>query len=394
MEKTMIVAVVGQNGPEAGGKFGFMGEAPLLRLETESGHLIEGKHGHRVWACKAATTDFAWYPIEELQQTDFVQYRLGDNLWGTNEVANNVVQAYVKDAASLEEVPRVIRTAAEPHVVAFLSAVFGHGAVQSREFKTTQTAIDIHLMLCNLGYTAVRIEKTVKRGVLDTTPRQMFSRVKASTVLGGAHPTYDINVPGSSTIVTNGIVSHNSDVRLKHTSRALSAAPFSPKPDKNKDYNESEASVEFDGKDVYRYVVIKAIKNKLWTPQRQAPLRIWVEDGSGTARGFDPVFDTIWYLVNTGQMAGTRKSFKLNLHKKGAGAKPITWEHLKRWVLGDKATMTKICQALGYKPFSIRTFCFSQMASGISEELYLEHLNSKNKNGSEEEEGSGGGDDE
>ncbi len=169
-----------------------------------------------------------------------------------------------------------------------------------------------------------------------------------------------------------------SDVRLRQTSRSLSAAPFSPKADKNEDYNESEPSTEFPGNnDIYRYVHVKAIKNKLWTPQRSCFIRLWVRDGNGQARGIDPVFDTIAYLRDTGQILGTRKSFKLNLNKLGPAAKPMTWAQIKQWVLGDNATKAKASQYAGYKPMNLRAFCFKQIKDGTAEDLYIKVKNSK-----------------
>lgn len=163
-----------------------------------------------------------------------------------------------------------------------------------------------------------------------------------------------------------------SDVRIRQTSRALSAAPFQPKAGK-KTYDEQEPSVEFEGLDTYRYVNIKAIKNKLWTPQRDCFIRLWVEDGSGTARGIDPVFDTVYYLKATNQLSGKRAGFKLNLEGLGQGARAIPWQTLKKWILGDKETMTNISKAMGYKPMSIRAFCFKQIADGTGERLYVEN---------------------
>lgn len=169
-----------------------------------------------------------------------------------------------------------------------------------------------------------------------------------------------------------------SDVRIKHTSRALSAAPFKATADK--DFNEQERSVEFEGGfDKYRYVSIAAVKNKLAMPGRKSFLRIWIEDGSGTARGLDPVFDTVYYLQQTGQLSGNRKKFTLNLNKLGAGKRPVTWEIMKKWVLGDKTMMSKISAALGYKPMSIRKFCFEQIASGVADTLFTKNKNSKTK---------------
>lgn len=169
-----------------------------------------------------------------------------------------------------------------------------------------------------------------------------------------------------------------SDVRIRQTSRSLSAAPFSPKADKKFDFNETERSVEFpEGMDVYRYVHLKAIKNKLWTPQRTGFIRLWVRDGNGAARGIDPVFDTIVYLKRTGQLSGTRKAFKLKLQELGNSKASLTWEELKRWVLGDKEAMTKISTKAGFKPMDLRKFCFRQMKSGVGETLFIENENSK-----------------
>lgn len=162
-----------------------------------------------------------------------------------------------------------------------------------------------------------------------------------------------------------------SDVRFRQTSRSLSAAPFSPKAGK-KTYDEQEPSAETDGFDTYRYVMVKAHKNKLWTPQREVLIRIWVEDATGTARGLDPMFDTAQYLKLTGQLIGQRKGFKLDLAGLGKASKPVPWAVMKKWVLGDKETMSKISTALGYKPMSIRAFCFKQMKDGVGEQLYVD----------------------
>ena len=164
-----------------------------------------------------------------------------------------------------------------------------------------------------------------------------------------------------------------SDVRFRQTSRALSAAKayFSPKPGKGT-FNEVEQSVESKGKDEYRYVSVKAIKNKLWVPNRQALLRVWIHDGKGVARGIDPVFDTAFYLKETGQISGRRDKLILDLDGFGKAKKPITWEQFKLWVLGDKNAMKGISGICGYKAMSIRKFCFSQLAKGVGERLYVE----------------------
>lgn len=179
-----------------------------------------------------------------------------------------------------------------------------------------------------------------------------------------------------------------SDVRIRQTSRAVSAAPFKAQATCKTTFNELEKSVEgHAGVDSYRYVHVKANKNKHWTPNRECFFRIWVEDGAGVARGLDPVFDVISYLKETGQLSGgvKRKNFKLDLKGAGKATKPVDWTTLKRWVLGDKETMTKISKDLGYKPMSLRAFCFKQVESGTAEAMYVEYHNSKQKDTEEDE---------
>jgi RecA/RadA recombinase len=185
-----------------------------------------------------------------------------------------------------------------------------------------------------------------------------------------------------------------SDVRIRQTSRALSAAPFKVQETCKTTFNELEKSVEYKGKDSYRYVHVKAIKNKHWTPNRECFFRIWVEDASGVARGLDPVFDVICFLKETGQLSGKRKAFKLELHGLGKAKKPVDWMTLKRWVLGDKDTMTQISKELGFKPMSLKAFCFKQMEKGVAEELYVAYQSAKDAGKKDKDEEDDEGDDE
>lgn len=177
----------------------------------------------------------------------------------------------------------------------------------------------------------------------------------------------------------------NSDVRIQWTPLA-SNLPFNPKFDAD-DRREHEPSVEFEGTDRYRYVRFKAIKNKLWTPGRKGFVRLWEEDGSGEARGFDPFFDTLFYLRETGQLTGkNRKNMYLNLKGLGEGKKVISWQQLKEWVLGDKTKMTEHSTRMGYKPMDLRRWCFRQLASGVGEELYVAKRNAKKSKSMDDDE--------
>lgn len=175
----------------------------------------------------------------------------------------------------------------------------------------------------------------------------------------------------------------NSDVRVRNTSRA-SGYPLWAK-NFDKEFREQEKSVEFEGLDKYRYVHSKALKNKLWTPGRSGWFRIWIEDGSGTARGFDPFFDTMIYLKETGQLVGKGRmvnkgggsgGLSLNLDKLGKG-KPLNWSDYKKWVLGDKEAMVEVSKRAGFKPMSLRALCFKQVADGTAERLYLAQRDAK-----------------
>lgn len=167
----------------------------------------------------------------------------------------------------------------------------------------------------------------------------------------------------------------NSDVRCWFTSRS-SGMPYNPKFD-TEERVEIERSVEFpDGKDRYRYIQVSPKKNKLSQPGRKHWLRLWVQDGSGEARGFDPFFDTVFYLRETGQLkARNRKSMQLNLHGLDEVKKTIDWMKLKTWILGTKEQKIEISKSLGLKPMDLRAFCFRQMQKGEGESLYIQVKN-------------------
>jgi RecA/RadA recombinase len=163
----------------------------------------------------------------------------------------------------------------------------------------------------------------------------------------------------------------NSDVRCKFTPRA-SGMPLWPTFNSENKYEE-ELSVEGQGTDKYRYIQLHTKKNKLWTPNRKAWIRIWAEDYKAEGRGFDPVFDTACYLYYTGQLVGRgRKSMKLTFKEQTVA---IKWLQLKKWVLGDRTAMKEVCAELGFaKPFSIRRECFKQMESGTAEKMYSDWM--------------------
>ncbi len=166
-----------------------------------------------------------------------------------------------------------------------------------------------------------------------------------------------------------------SDVRIWNTKRG-SGMPFNAVFDKDEGM-EIEKSVTGSGRDTYRYILSKTVKNKLWTPGRKGWFRIWAEDAEGNGCGFDPFFDTMVYLRETGQMLGNeRRKLKLNIDGMGEAKKPANWMQLKTWVLGTKEQKVQICKELGFaKAFDLRPYCFKQVASGKGEELYVKKRN-------------------
>ncbi len=169
-----------------------------------------------------------------------------------------------------------------------------------------------------------------------------------------------------------------SDARIKHMARAVSAVKDATQAEGGQEH---EASVEFpDSKDIYRYISIKAEKNKLSTPYLSGFIRLWITDGAGNARGFDPVFDTYEYLKATGQVSfGVMKRTKIviKLHGQPPASKPIDWMDFKRLILGTKEEIKTICKKAGLsKPVRLRPFCFKQLQKGDGLDLYLENKKS------------------
>lgn len=172
-----------------------------------------------------------------------------------------------------------------------------------------------------------------------------------------------------------------SDVRVRLYPR-VSGIPYNPKFESG---FETEPSVTGEGIDTYRYVLAKAIKNKLSVPNRTSWLRVWVSDSEGNARGYDPVWDSLFYLNQTGQVSGVRKKLVLNLQGLGEAKRAITYEEFKVLILGTKEEWEPIYNKIGYKTIAMRKGLFSQMKKGTAEELYITNRNSKSKANDDED---------
>lgn len=146
-----------------------------------------------------------------------------------------------------------------------------------------------------------------------------------------------------------------SDVRLRMQPRVMNAAPGITA----KGAVLEEKSIS-GGTDTYRFVHVRAHKNKLSVPNLEGWLRLWITDSNGEARGFDPAYDTWRYLVNTGQCGGKMNAMKLSIQGHEC-KRTVTWMQFKKLVLGSKAVMKEVYDELGMKPFHLRKFCIDQL---------------------------------
>lgn len=175
---------------------------------------------------------------------------------------------------------------------------------------------------------------------------------------------YDFNMPISKTVVTGGVISHNSDVRFRMSPRAI---PDTFKDKTAKGMMFSEPSIEFDeGSDKYRFINALGIKNKLGGFQHMDTLlRLWVQDGDGQARGFDPVFDTWNFLKMLDLVSGQRNNMKFDERCPLHGAKDCTWLNFKVLILGTPKEIKEMCKHMGLsKPIKIREWCTKLIQSG------------------------------
>lgn len=170
-----------------------------------------------------------------------------------------------------------------------------------------------------------------------------------------------------------------SDVRIKSTSRG--SAPYGFILDKGI-MEEKSVTVE-NGKDIYRFIVLKTTKNKLGgIPNREVWARVWITDGEGRARGFDPVFDTFEYLKQLGYVDGTRNNLKFHPDVPLHGAKKLGYEEFKVLVLGNRQQIEEVCRQTGLsKAGNIRAWCAKHCASGKGPKRYKDQvvLSSKEK---------------
>lgn len=182
-----------------------------------------------------------------------------------------------------------------------------------------------------------------------------------------------------------------SSARWRHTARV----PPHKNPATIKGGVEREPSALYDrASDTYRYVHVKNIKNKHFTPYQEFWQRVWVDDGTGMAHGFDPVYDTINYLKYTGQLICPEKfngGTPMQLRMDGMPAIKLSYMDFKQLILVKGAALQPVLTALRMqKNPMIRERCFAQIKAGKGTELMFYTIaNPPEKVKSQEEEAEG-----
>lgn len=192
------------------------------------------------------------------------------------------------------------------------------------------------------------------------SPITSVGEASAEFQLAKGETYIDFSVGGSW--ISSGIVSHNSDVRIRVMGRAI------PPAFKGERGVVEEPSVEFLDKkrvDRYKFVSGRTIKNKLGgIPNQEFWIRIWEADGMGNARGVDPVYDVYFYLKTLNLLGGQRNKIKfLDPVPLSKARRGITWQELKQLVLGTPSQIKELCEELDVKPMSLRSWCFKFVSS-------------------------------
>lgn len=186
-------------------------------------------------------------------------------------------------------------------------------------------------------------------------------------------PVYDLTVADFHTYLVGsqnvGLAVKNcgeslkfySDTRIKLTSRSVQGGSGQI---------EEEEGIN-GGIDKYRYIHLRAHKNKLSIPNLEGWARIWISDSAGQAHGYDPVFDCHNFAKEIGILTGTKNRIKIDLPKM-QGHKPLSWMNFKRLILGDKQMIAGVMKAHGIeKPFNLRKELFKLFESGKAMEMYF-----------------------
>lgn len=133
-----------------------------------------------------------------------------------------------------------------------------------------------------------------------------------------------------------------------------------------------EESVLGEGyKDRYQFKRFKLIKDKCGGGVNTTVLqRVWLEDAFGESWGFDPVLDTLEYLIHTKQLEENRGRYKINIP--ALSERSFTFKQFKKFVLHSamsdpryKLTLEEFQAEFKLDTFfDLRQYCFDQLRTG------------------------------
>ncbi|QJT71190.1 protein RecA [Vibrio phage vB_VcorM_GR11A] len=163
-------------------------------------------------------------------------------------------------------------------------------------------------------------------------------------------------------------IKHASDARIRQAGRAI--------PHGTGQIEEEDSVLVGGGVDQYRYIHMRAVKNKLGVDNLEIWHRLWAVDGEGKGRGICPVWDTFQYLKSTGQCDGTMKKMHIKLHDGSFEMKKMNWIDFKSLILLTGKDLKEHCEEMGIeKNPRLREKCFKQVAKGDGMSYYFDTLN-------------------
>lgn len=356
-------------------------ELGALSITTGQGLTLSGSAGHSILTCcprefqmfDGATTvpDIRWTRmcnIEKIPQPwVFIDPVMLDHpvevgaLWET--FLGACAPLVLKHCAIVNDIPDV-----GPHIEQQAVNALAAGDMELQEYED---------FMCQHAFIEELVHVYLQLGANNVlVPDVCVGVLKAET------PTHYIDFCTEGSWISGGIVSHNSDVRIRTMGRAI------PDGFAGERGVVEEPSVEFEGRvDRYKFVSGRTHKNKLGgIPNQEFWFRIWEADGKGRARGIDPVYDTWWYLKKVGLLAGTRNKLKFLAPCPLAGAnRAINWQELKSLVSGNKQQITDVCTDIGVKPVNVRNWVFSFTRSEAGRQVARDSIVAKIKATEDEE---------
>ena len=363
-----------------GGKYAARGS---WAMETTSGHVLSGSAGHSVLIASPVKTEYAH--TESLHDTDIPSYEDPDTHDYANATIPNVCWTRMHRVAEgsyafVEANDVSVRQSNEQWALFLqetapeLAAMFGHLCPDYEvPFEQRITAFEelMYSVYARTNMSELYDMVMMQFAYIEELATVYLQLSAANNVMPSkvilceaedTAPEFYIDFCTEGSWISNGIVSHNSDVRIRVMPRAIPAGFAGERG------VVEEPSAEFVGEgrvDRYKFISGRTIKNKLGgIPNQEYWMRLWESDGSGRARGFDPMYDVWWSLKQMGMITGQRNKMKfLAPCPLCKATRALSWQDLKTLVVGSKKQITELCADIGIKPLSIRSWCFAFIRS-------------------------------